>query len=115
VIIPQLTSDQCWATSIRDRNTDTRYGILLSPAVAAEKAVISVVTPEAAAVNITIIDNLANVLFEVSGRNTETFTWNLTNTAGRFVGSGTYLVIVEATGVSGKRYSYSARLGVERR
>jgi hypothetical protein len=40
--------------------------------------------------------------------------WDLTNANGRFVANGTYLVIVEATGISGRRYLYSSRIGVSR-
>jgi hypothetical protein len=40
--------------------------------------------------------------------------WNLTNNAGRYVANGTYLIVVEAIGVSGKRFAYSAKIGVNR-
>jgi len=40
--------------------------------------------------------------------------WDLTNNAGRFVANGTYLIIVEATGINGRRFVYSARVGVNR-
>ncbi|MCL2846025.1 MAG: hypothetical protein FWE23_11365, partial [Chitinivibrionia bacterium] len=40
--------------------------------------------------------------------------WNLQNQSGRFVANGTYLVIVEATGISGRRFTYSARIGINR-
>jgi hypothetical protein len=113
VVIPMLTGEQC-ATSIREKNTDTRHGIILDPAVATNSAKISVKTPEQATITLRILDNLGNVVFETNGRSDETFTWNLTNNAGRFVGNGTYLVVVEATGISGKRFTYSARLGVNR-
>jgi hypothetical protein len=40
--------------------------------------------------------------------------WNLTNKSGRFVANGTYLIIVEAKGVNGRRFAYQARVGVNR-
>jgi len=40
--------------------------------------------------------------------------WNLSNKAGRFVGNGTYLIVVEARSASGKVYLYQARIGVNR-
>ena len=39
---------------------------------------------------------------------------NLNNANSRLVANGTYLIIVEATGISGKRFTYSARIGVSR-
>ena len=112
--IPKLTGDVC-PTSLRNRKpTDTQYGILLENALVSDIAKISVITPEAAQINLAIFDNLGNVVFETSGRSNETFTWNLTNTAGRFVANGAYLIIVEATSISGKRFLYSARIGVSR-
>ena len=41
-------------------------------------------------------------------------TWNLKNKSDRDVANGTYLVVVEATGVSGKTYMYNAKIGVRR-
>jgi hypothetical protein len=38
----------------------------------------------------------------------------LTNANGRFVANGTYLIIVEATTISGKTFQYSTRIGVNR-
>jgi hypothetical protein len=114
--IPQLTElDGCEPSSIRNRqNTDSRYGILLENAIVSDMAKISVITLELSTVNLAILDNLGNVVFETNGRSDEDFVWNLTNNAGRFVGNGTYLVLVEAISVSGRRFTYSARLGVNR-
>jgi len=104
-------------TSIRNRNRqtiDSRHGIILDPAVATNTAKISIKTPEQAQITLRILDNLGNVVFETSGRSDEDFTWDLTNNAGRFVGNGTYLIVVEAIGVDGRRFSYSSRIGVNR-
>ena len=134
-IIPQLTEmDGCAPSSIRpQQNTDTRYGIILENAVVSDFARISVVTPEPATMNLAIFDNLGNVVFAVgadprvcpninadqNGQTqgsapTTTVVWDLTNNNGRFVTNGTYLIIVEAKGISGKKYTYSTRIGVRR-
>jgi hypothetical protein len=101
-------------TSIRDREKDSKHGIILENAIVSDIAKISIKTPESAQINLVIYDNLGNVVFETNGRNTDAFTWNLTNTAGRFVANGTYLALVEARGVSGRVYTYSSRIGVSR-
>jgi len=53
-------------------------------------------------------------VFEANNRSDETISWNLQNQARRFVANGTYLVLVEATGISGRRFVYSTRIGVSR-
>ncbi|MCL2844405.1 MAG: hypothetical protein FWE23_03005, partial [Chitinivibrionia bacterium] len=40
--------------------------------------------------------------------------WDLRNSAGRFVASGTYLIMVEATAQNGRIYRYVAPIGVRR-
>ena len=60
-------------------------------------------------VSFVVYDMTGNVVFNGNGR-----TWDLRNSAGRFVANGTYLVIAEVRGASGKVYAYSARLGVKR-
>ncbi|MCL2844361.1 MAG: hypothetical protein FWE23_02785 [Chitinivibrionia bacterium] len=123
-------------TFIRPRQpTDTRYGIVLENAVVSDLARISVIPPEPATVNLMILDNLGNVVFSANGVGAgfarpenrtngdlggqtpplhNAIVWDLTNNAGRFVGNGTYLIIVEAIGISGRRFTYSARLGVSK-
>ena len=107
-------------TSILDQKNKPKHGVLFANSVvnSGETAKFAISTPEQAQITLTIFDNLGNVLNtqtlktdrngDVSGE------WNLTNEAGRFVSAGTYLVIVEAVGLSRKRYHYSARLGVKR-
>jgi len=103
----------------QNTSRDNRYGIILENAVVSDFARISVITPEQATVNLAIFDNLGNVVFSTVetrhalSNNTE-FTWNLTNQSDRFVANGTYMIIVEAVGISGRRYLYSARVGVNR-
>jgi hypothetical protein len=46
---------------------------------------------------IVIYNMMGNVVFENSMRGGE-ISWNFTNSAGRFVTNGNYLVIVEVTG-----------------
>jgi hypothetical protein len=96
------------------QSADSRFGILLEEAVVSDFAKISVRTPEPAQITLRITDNLGNVVFATNGRCADTFTWNLTNKSGRFVSSGTYLVLVEARGIKGGVYLYSAKIGVNR-
>jgi uncharacterized repeat protein (TIGR02543 family) len=97
------------------------YGIFLERNIVANPTTILVRTPESATANIVILDNLGNTVFVANNVETKCFAypncgiiWNLTNFAGRFVANGTYLIIVEAKGNSGKSYRYSARIGVQR-
>ena len=124
-------------TSIRNnrQTRDNRHGILLKNAIVSDLAKISVVTPEQAMVNLAILDNLGNVVFSADGVGAgfarpenrtngdlggqtpplqNAIVWNLTNQSGRFVANGAYLIIVEATGISGRRFTYSSRIGVNR-
>ncbi|MCL2844190.1 MAG: hypothetical protein FWE23_01880 [Chitinivibrionia bacterium] len=116
-------------TSIRHRQpTDTRYGIIVAENPVSDAAKISVITPEQATINLRIMDNLGNVVFMADGVGATALgrhggngcpqqspiVWNLTNPSGRFVANGTYLIIVEATGISGRRFTYSARIGVSK-
>jgi hypothetical protein len=129
--IPQLTD--C-PTSIRGRQEAiSPYRILLENAVVSDFARISVITPEQATVNLAIFDNLGNVVFSANdvragwetvsplrikpaptNADDNAIIWDLTNQSGRFVANGTYLIVVEATGVSGRRFTYSTRIGVNR-
>ena len=105
----------CNPSSIRPRETETRqYGIILEENPVSDSAVIFVRTPESATITLRILDNLGNTVFETNGINTDTFTWNLRNQAGRLVTSGTYLILVEARGQSGRFFLYSSRVGVNR-
>ena len=129
-------------TFIRDRQpTDNRFGIVLENAIVSDVARIGVIIPEPATVNLRIFDALGNVVWAADGvgaycirptipneRTTNNvgdlgvcntplqnaIVWNLTNPAGRFVANGTYLIIVEATGISGRIHRYVARIGVKR-
>ncbi|MCL2845934.1 MAG: hypothetical protein FWE23_10905, partial [Chitinivibrionia bacterium] len=109
----------------QNTSRDSRYGIILENAVVSDFARISVITPEQATVNLAIFDNLGNVVFSaddvragfkpaLTNAVDNAIIWNLTNQSGRFVGNGMYLIIAEATTISGRRYLYSARIGVQR-
>ncbi len=56
-----------------------------------------------------VYDMTGNVVAEGSGR-----TWDLRNSAGRFVANGSYLVVVEATDRNGVKFRWSDKLGVKR-
>ncbi|MCL2845963.1 MAG: hypothetical protein FWE23_11050 [Chitinivibrionia bacterium] len=111
--------DTVGSTFIRSR-PDTqprRHGILLENAIVSDIAKITVITPEPAQTTLRILDNLGNTVFVETRHalsNNNEFTWNLQNQARRFVANGTYLVLVEATGISGRRFVYSSRIGVKR-
>lgn len=96
------------------KNIGKKYGILFDNSVAFRSAEISIITPESSEINLMIYDNVGNIVFEKSQIRTPKTIWNLTNTAGRTVANGAYLVVVEAKGLSGQRYYYSAKLGVKR-
>ena len=105
------------ATAISDaKKSDNRYGIKFAKNPVSEKAEINVMLPNnerATETKIVIYDMTGNAVFASTGSATGTV-WDLRNSAGRIVANGTYLVIVEVKGASGKIYAYSARLGVKR-
>jgi hypothetical protein len=104
-------------TSISKKPTGRGYGILLETnPISGDSAQIKLLTPESVHANVKIYDAVGNIVHnaEFTAGSGETFSWNLTNKAGRIVANGSYLVIVEARGHSGKIYRYSARLGIKR-
>jgi len=101
--------------------SNRRYGIRFAVNPVSDKAEISVVLPNnerASEMKIVVYDMTGNVVH--SGASTAStgsatgLSWDLRNSAGRFVANGTYLVIVEVKSATGKIYAYSARLGVKR-
>jgi hypothetical protein len=102
-------------TSLRDyKKFDGKYGVVVTTnPIKGNSAEFVVKTPEKAEINLIVYDMTGNVVFRTSGRD-EKIVWNLTNPAGRFVANGTYLVIVEARGMSGKVYMYYGQVGVNR-
>ncbi|MCL2845830.1 MAG: hypothetical protein FWE23_10360 [Chitinivibrionia bacterium] len=131
-------NDNNGGTFIRPRpDTQPRlHGILLENSVVSDVAKISIITPEPAQITLRILDALGNVVWTATdvgatalgrpnnisydtgdrGRSPlqTSIVWNLTNQSGRYVASGTYLIIVEAVGQSGRRFVYSSRVGVSR-
>ena len=100
------------------KKSDNRYGIKFAVNPVSDKAEINVVLPnneKATETKIVIYDMTGNVVFERRGnpRGYPTV-WDLRNSAGRLVANGTYLVIAEVKGASGRIYAYSAKLGVRR-
>ena len=104
------------ATTISSiQKSDNRYGIRFAENPVSDKAEMSVILPNneiAVETKIAIYDMTGNVVFSTTTR--DNASWDLRNSAGRFVANGTYLVIVEVKSTSGKIYAYSARLGVKR-
>jgi flagellar hook assembly protein FlgD len=91
--------------------SEGNYGIRLTNNIVSQPVAIDVVAPENARISrVVVYDNLGNVVFTETGATV----WNLTNAAGRFVANGTYLIVVEAVGVSGKTYGYTTKIGVRR-
>ncbi|MDR0304634.1 MAG: hypothetical protein LBH98_07725 [Chitinispirillales bacterium] len=107
----------CNDTPIHDiKKSDGKYGIKLANTIVSDKAEMKVVLPNSekvAEAKIVIYDNIGNVVFETLAKDGKA-TWNLTNSAGIQVANGTYLIIVEAKGNSGKTYKYSTKLGIKR-
>ena len=103
-------------TPIRNiKRNDNRYGIRFTQNIVSDKAEISVVLPKnerPTETKIAIYDMTGNVVFSTTAW--DNVSWDLRNTAGRFVANGTYLVIAEAKDRNGKTYAYSARLGIKR-
>jgi len=83
-------------------------GIVLEDAIVSRPITFEVITPEPSEIRIMIYDNLGNLVFDGG------LTWNLRNTAGRYVANGSYLVVAEAISESGKIYMYTAKIGVRR-
>lgn len=115
----EQTCPICNSVSIRDRQQENRnYGIFVSEnPVTGSFAEISVRTPEQASATVRILDNLGNVVWmasDVQTNNHLPLQWDLRNSAGREIASGTYLIVVEATSISGRRFTYSTKVGVSR-
>jgi hypothetical protein len=96
------------------QKSDKKHGIVIEKnPVTSDFAEIKIKTPEKSEVKLTVYDNIGNVVYETMTRDGKVM-WNLTNSAGRNVANGSYLVVAEVKGVSGKTYRYSAKLGVKR-
>ena len=113
--LPKLQGAEC-ATSIVDtEKSNDKYGIRFAVNPVSENAEISVVLPNnerATETKIVVYDITGNIVFSTTAR--DNVSWDLRNSAGRFVANGTYLVIAEVKDRSGGMYQYSSRLGVKR-
>jgi hypothetical protein len=102
---------------IRDiKKSDDRVGIkLVNGNIVSDKADMQIIIPndKVSQVKVVIYDNIGNVVIERTERS-DKFSWNLTNSAGRNVANGTYLVVAEVKGANRKVYTYSAKVGVKR-
>jgi hypothetical protein len=109
-----ITVNVAAASPIYDvKKFNKKYGIYVSKnPITSGIAEIKILVPEKSQINLTIYDNVGNVVFEASGID-DKFFWNLTNSAGRNVANGTYLVVAEVKGGKGT-YAYSAKIGVKR-
>jgi len=110
------------------RKSDSRYGIRFAQNPASDIAEISVILPnseKAVETNVVIYDMTGNVVFACKGtaclarsssadKANLVLTWDLRNSAGRFVANGSYLVVAEVKDRNGRTHRYSARLGVKR-
>ena len=103
-------------TSIKNiKKSDNRYGIRFTVNPVSDKAEINVMLPnneKAVETKVVVYDMTGNVVFSATAR--DNVSWDLRNSAGRFVANGAYLVIAEVKDRSGRVYQYSARLGVKR-
>jgi hypothetical protein len=92
--------------SIRDaKNTGRKMWFVTNPV----KDVAEIRVVEGTVTRVVVYDAIGNIVHD----GIEPI-WDLTNTAGRFVANGTYLVVVETKNRDGKISRYSAKLGVKR-
>jgi hypothetical protein len=93
-------------TSIRDgKNTGRGMWFVNNPT----KDVAEIRVAEGAITRVVVYDAIGNIVHD----GIEPI-WNLTNTAGRFVANGTYLVVVETKDKNGRVRLHSAKLGIKR-
>jgi hypothetical protein len=114
VVIAVSTAD---ANPMKDfKKSDGRFGIMLSSSVVSDKVEMTVKLENNERVveaNVVVYDAVGNVVFEATTRE-DKVVWNLTNSAGRNVANGSYLIVAEVTSANKKIYAYSAKLGVRR-
>ena len=112
-----MTLTALWSeitTPIDTTKSESKYGIIVTKNPVSDKAEIFVnVELGIRNVELAVYDVIGNVVYNTKSNNGE-FVWDLTNNNGRFVANGTYIVVVEAKGQSGKVYRYSAKLGVKK-
>ena len=104
--------------SIFDTKGGQKFGIAFAKNPTEEIAEMIVSIPENSQVSLVIYDKTGNILnmqrFRTDRDGNAKAEWDLTNRNGRKVASGIYVVLIEAEGVSGRYYRYSAKLGVRK-
>ena len=105
------------STSVRNiQKSDRRRGIRFAMNPVSDKAEIFV--SEGKITQVVIYDALGNIVYDRRSDNLSsahnTVVWDLTNTAGRRVAEGTYLVTAEVKSRDGTVRWYSAKMGVKR-
>jgi flagellar hook assembly protein FlgD len=99
------------------KKSDGRVGIMLSSSVVSDKVEMTLRlenNERVAQTKVVIYDNVGNMVFEAVTRE-DKLVWDLRNSVGRNVANGSYLIVAQVRGSSGKTWGYSAKLGVRRR
>jgi len=110
-----LDGEDCAVSIVVNPNKNSAYGIKFARSIVSDRAEINVVAPERVLeTKVVVYDAIGNIVFTTRVNGNEKITWDLRNSSGRFVANGSYLVIAELKGISGKVYQYSAKLGVKR-
>jgi hypothetical protein len=102
--------------TVAEKSDDT-HGIKFAKNIVSEKAEMNIILPNNERITeakIVIYDMTGNIVFVGANLRVYPIIWNLTNNNGRNVANGTYLVVAEVRGQSGKVYLYSTKLGVKR-
>jgi len=106
------------ATPIRENIGDAgKYAITLVKNVVSDFAEIVIRIPEPSTTKIVIYDQTGNTVFGkefLISRSEFSFIWYLSNSNGRKVSAGAYLLVAEVKSISGKMYTYSAKIGVKK-
>jgi len=107
------------SSPIKLEKSSKLFGIRFTPQniVTGGKAQMSVNLPngeKTAETRFTIYDNVGNVISVSTVFGDKKSEWDLTNSSGRIVANGAYLVIAEVKEKNGKVYAYSAKLVVKR-
>lgn len=105
-------------TPIRKNIGDTgKYAITLAKNVVSDFAEIVIRSPELSTVKLVFFDQAGNAVFGKefpASRSEFNIIWDLQNANGKRVSAGTYLLVAEVKGASGKVYMYSAKIGVKK-
>jgi hypothetical protein len=95
-----------------EKKSDKRGELKLLPGNIVSKSA-TIAVEGGAQLKVVIYDNTGNVVFERTERGSKV-EWDLTNSAGRNVANGSYLLVVEAKNAKGQTSMHKAKLGVKR-